>query len=801
MNLRLALVIALLGCIRFSDAQECLLSFSGKVFDKEKIPLEGATISLQPGSHSMVTGQGGVFDFHGLCPGKFLAIVRYVGLETERDSIVVNAPVYREYHLEQDALLETVVIHGDREPEAGAQVISTLHRTQLDAEAGKSLGESLRSVSGVNTIQAGPGIFKPVIHGVHSQRILILNNGVRQEGQQWGAEHAPEIDPFTANDIQVIKDASAIRYGVDAIGGVVLVNPPDLPEAPGTGGFFHTTGQSNGRGGTISGSLQGGLAERPGWGWRVQGTKKQLGDFHAARYNLSNTGIRESDVSGGIGYHRDRGGIDLFASRFNTDIGILSGTSVGNLEDLARLIGAEIPANTLPFTRTVANPRQDVTHSLTRLRGHLVRPGFTWRMQYAWQRNARKEFDVRRSTLSGLPAINLQLDTHTLDTECQPKTGADRKILFGLNGMYQYNRNIPGTQRIPFIPDFVTMTGGAYAVFRKQTETFTWDLGARADLRHYSIAGYDFSNTLYRQQLNFANISATAGLSLKTAYSGRFSTSLSSAWRPPHVAELFSLGTHQSAAAIEYGLFLDPATNQIRNANEVRFRNEQAIKWVAEWKGKLGGTELEVSTYANLIFNYFWLRPGGITTNTRGAYPFFRYNQSNALFTGTDVELTIPFAERLKISSRTSLIRAADITNHDFLSFIPASRSEVRLRYEKPNAGKARNVFAELTGNHVFRQWRAPRTISPADFLAASRTGTNPLNGESSNFDFMAPPQGYFLLNARIGFSVPGKRARYDFLLSGDNLLNTSYREYTNRFRYYADDLGRNIRFSFKVIF
>lgn len=34
----------------------------------------------------------------------------------------------------------------------------------------------------------------PVIHGLHSNRILILNNEVRQEGQQWGADHAPEID-------------------------------------------------------------------------------------------------------------------------------------------------------------------------------------------------------------------------------------------------------------------------------------------------------------------------------------------------------------------------------------------------------------------------------------------------------------------------------------------------------------------------------------------------------------------------------------------------------------------------------
>jgi len=788
-------------CAQLLCAQDCVLSFSGKVTDAEGIPLQGATVSVQQANNQTVTGPNGIFDIHDLCPGKYLVVIRYVGLQTVRDSVSLKASQYRDYRLKQDLLLETVIVHGDRAPEAGAQTVATMKRPQLDAQAGKSLGEALRSISGVNTIQAGPGIFKPVIHGVHSQRILILNNGVRQEGQQWGAEHAPEIDPFTANDIQVIKDASAIRYGVDAIGGVVLVNPPDLPETPGIGGYFHTTGQSNGRGGTVSGSLQGGVNGKPGWGWRVQGTKRRLGDFHSARYNLTNTGINETSISGAAGYHHERGGFDVFASRFNTDIGILSGTAVGNLEDLGRLIGSETPANTHPFSYSIRNPGQAVVHSLTRLRGHLVRPGFTWRMQYAWQQNSRKEFDVRRGSLSDLPSIDLRLNTHTLETEWQPKTATDRKILFGLNGMYQYNRNIPGTQRIPFIPDFVTMTSGAYAVVRRQTGTVTVEIGTRFDLRHYSIAGYDFSNTIYRQRLNFANFSAIAGLSWKPGNAGVFSTSLSSAWRPPHVAELFSLGTHQSAAAIEYGLFLDPATNRIRNAAEVKFRNEQALKWVNGWKGSVWGIDMEITAYANLIFNYFWLRPGGITNNTRGAYPFFRYDQSTALFTGADVEATIPAGNKFRILPKASLLRATDITNNDFLSFIPASRGEVRLRYDAPITGRAKNAFAELTGTHVFRQGRAPRTIAPAEFLSASASGTDPLGGSDRNFDFMNPPDGYFLLNASAGFSIPGRKARYDVRISGDNLLNTVYREYTNRFRYYADDLGRNIRISFKIIF
>jgi iron complex outermembrane receptor protein len=84
-------------------------------------------------------------------------------------------------------------------------------------------------LAGVTTLQTGSSISKPVIHGLHSNRILIMNNGVRQEGQQWGSEHAPEIDPFIATRLSVVKGAAGVRYGSDAIGGVILVEPEELP--------------------------------------------------------------------------------------------------------------------------------------------------------------------------------------------------------------------------------------------------------------------------------------------------------------------------------------------------------------------------------------------------------------------------------------------------------------------------------------------------------------------------------------------------------------------------------------------
>ena len=214
------------------------------------------------------------------------------------------------------------------------QTFRALSGTALEETNGMTLRESLKELPRVSSIQSEPSIFKPVIHGVHSQRILILNNGIRQERQQWGAEHAPEIDPFIASNIVEIKDAGAIKYGTDALGGVIKINPPDLPTTNTFGGELNMIGQSNGRSGTISGMVEGGLKKFKGFGLRVQGIGKNSGDFHERDYNLSNTGYNELNYSLATGYHKENVGIEIYYSHFKTEIGILRGSSVESASNL-----------------------------------------------------------------------------------------------------------------------------------------------------------------------------------------------------------------------------------------------------------------------------------------------------------------------------------------------------------------------------------------------------------------------------------------------------------------------------------
>jgi iron complex outermembrane receptor protein len=800
--LRLFIILILFfPSIAFSQSN-CSFTFSGKIVSAKE-PLPGAAIVFHEEQKGAISDVEGKFSIEGLCARMYTFHIHFLGYKPLAVDIDLrNGNIDRTITLEEELKkLDEVVVQGQTQNIDNVQNYVTLGEKELAATAGKTLGESLKEAPGVSTIQAGPGIFKPVIHGVHSTRVLILNHGIRQEGQQWGAEHAPEVDPFVASELVVIKDASAIKYGTDALGGVIVVNPAPLPERAGLGGSINAIGQSNGRAGTLSGMLEGGLKNQEGWGWRLQGTAKRAGDYHTPDYQLTNTGSKELDFSVATGYHGKTFGTEVFFSHFQTELAILKGTAISNLDDLLTAMEKSPPQYTSPFSYDIGEPRQQVAHNLLKVLVHKETGNGDIHFQYGLQNNARKEFDIRRGSLSELPAIDLQLNTHTFEGEWEIDNEDKSSFCFGANGMIQQNSNVAGTQRIPFIPNYTSFSGGPFAVAKLFVNAWTIDLGARYDYRSYSISGYDFKNTLYRSNLHFQNVSATAGATVKLKDDQSLSFNVSSAWRPPHVAELYSLGTHQSAASIEYGLLLNDTTNEVMDIGDVDFRIEKALKWVSTYRYQKERLQFEATAYINFIFNYIYLRPTGVTQNIRGTYPYFRYTQTDALFTGLDLSAVWQAAKRIAITPKVSLIRASDYANKDYLVFVPGNRFELGAHYEIPKWKKLSNIFLESKWKYVMRQVRAPRVVTVRELKQSQEDGTNLFQDDSSNFDFMGAPDGYLLWNMSAGIAVPANKGRYEFRVSVENMLNTRYREYTNRFRYYADDLGSNLIFGVKYVF
>jgi len=790
----------LLSFIRV-HSQSCQQLVHGTVTSETSEQLAGATVELVPG-YVTITDSEGAFRFEQVCEGTYTLRIRFVGF-TPHESVVVipSSGALSVVLAVQKTLLETVEVHDHFEHTSRSNTYQAISGKELDKTRGLSLGESLKKISGVSSIQTGPSIFKPVIHGLHSQRILILNNGIRQEGQQWGAEHAPEIDPFIASNIIVIKDASAIKYGTDALGGVVVVNPADLPEEKGIGGELNMVTQTNGRAGTISGMLEQGSGKFEGFGWRVQGTGRKSGDAHTPDYMLSNTGFTEFNFSVAAGIHKKAKGIDVFFSRFQTELGILKGSSIGSTEDLRNAMEREPPQYTKPFTYSIENPRQRVSHNLVKVSGHLHTDYGDMKAQYGFQYNTRKEFDIRRDSLNSIPAIDLELITHTLDAEWQQHTPKKYSSNAGINMMIQINNNLPGTQRIPFIPDFTNYSGGVFYVGKLTLEKWAVDAGTRYDYRYYQVVGYDFANRIYRSRYSLGNLSFSIGASRSFSKQVSFRTNLASSWRPPHVSELYSFGVHQSAAAIEYGLLLDEHTGQVKNVDEVHFKNEKALKWVNTWRLSKARFTTEVTGYANYIFNFIYLRPYGVTQTVRGVYPYFRYTQTNASFAGTDLFGEFQAAKNLNISGKISLLRAADRSNQDYLIYIPPNRYELGFEWSRTLQKGGPAFSAEASATYMDEQRRAPRVVTVNEILDAYEQQQDPFEDDNRNFDFVPAPPAYFLLSVQAGFSHKLKNSKLDIRLRVANLLNETYREYTNRMRYYADETGRNLSLALKVSF
>ena len=227
---------------------QCDAIFKGNVVsaaDNNSLPL--ATIELLDLQKSTVTNENGEFIFENLCTDKLRVRVRYLGFQPFEEVVDLSIqPEFVEIKLQVESQeLAEITVESNKARAIASLKVNTLDKFVLDKVPAKSLGEVLSEFTGVNMLQTGPTITKPIIHGMHSNRILIMNNGIRQEGQQWGQEHAPEIDPFMANNLELIKGAAAVKYGSDAIGGVILVNPDDLPRSGPISGKLSAIGATN----------------------------------------------------------------------------------------------------------------------------------------------------------------------------------------------------------------------------------------------------------------------------------------------------------------------------------------------------------------------------------------------------------------------------------------------------------------------------------------------------------------------------------------------------------------------------
>ncbi len=792
-KIRLFVFVVLLTFSRTVNAQQALCPFSlqGHVFvsDTVKLVAGGASVYIEPSKKTVATDSTGSFIITGICKGKTKLVITYEGYRT-MDTVInitqnmtLNFLLFSTSEQLKSVTITSEIIHKDQITTA---VRSILSGRALEETRGLSLGESLKGITGVNSLQMGPAVSKPIIHGVYSNRILILNNGVRQEGQNWGNDHAPEIDPFIATKITVIKGAASIRYGSDAIGGVVLLDPKDLRQEPGVDGELNLVGISNGHVGVASGMVEGGAGGKlEGLSWRLQGTVKRAGNAQAADYYLGNTGFNENDYSATVQYNKTHYGMSLYYSQFDTRIGIADASVVGTAADFA--YAPSEPAVKADFTYSIGRPYQTVNHQLVKASGFADLPNNGGRLEavYAFQRDVRQEFDADASYNSGnsntnsIPDLNFQLNTSTVDLIWEHPP-IKNKIAGSVGFNFITHSNVEqGTGYVQLIPNFEDYGGGVFAIEKLQLDKLTLEGGLRYDYRWLQVYKLDPTTLVEtRPTQSWQNVTINAGATYRFSdkFSGTFN--FGSAWRPPSVLELWADGIHQSAASWEFG----DSTLKLEKA----YNSSVAVKYSS------AHFEAELGLYVNYFQNYIYAKPDSfVVSQIQGTFPAFTYTQvKDALFTGIDFNFTYTFLDHFSLVSKTSIVRARDLDLHQWLINIPADRYDNTLRYQWAKVGRCRNVYIGASNLAVSRQ---TRLTAPLPLAAV------PTIPELTYNKLISSPGSYILWGAVAGCSVPMGRQFIDISLTISNLTNVAYRDYMNLFRYYVDDLGRNISVRIKI--
>jgi len=759
-------VILYFACVLISFnsvAQNCNLTIEGRVLDEApNTPLSYVNILIQELATGTTTDTNGNFRFDDVCPGHYHMTFSHIGCEGDRIHLDLISDTILNMKLSHTPTsLSTVLIEG-KKSNIILQPNLSVNRQAIEDNANHSLSSMLEIEAGVHLIKNGSGISKPIVQGLYGNRLTILNNGIVQSGQQWGNDHSPEIDPFTADKITVVKGTSAIEYGSGNLGSVILVEPKRISNDPHLHGQINYAFETNGRGHNVNARLS---KYTPLFAWKINGTVRKYGDRKSANYFLNNIGTEE--VSFAIQLEKslkDRLFLDFYASTFNTRLGILRGSHIGNITDLERTLISEVPFFTEPdFSYGLEAPKQHVSHQLVKGKAkYFLQEDQILELILAGQINNRKEFDVRRSGRSDVPSLNIAQNTFNAELKYTNEFDGKWKLKIGSQNIMTDNTNNPNTGILPLIPDYFSWKTGQYTTLSKTLFSIDWNIGVRYDYELQNVVtisrGIDKEIVRYKNQ--FHNISSVLSTKYEISNSQSFSWNIGYATRNPAINELYSNGLHQGVSGIEEG--------DIDLVPEKALKNTLEYKWIPNTNFSFNSL-----FYHQHFRKYISLIPQDeIRETIRGFFPVFKYEQTDANLYGIDIstQFTIgnSFFGMLKYSYLKGINTEDDIPlvfmppNSFFGSLVYRTNKQIGLSKIKLDASEI-----EINNRYVFKQ-----------------------NNLLTEQDFVPPPAAYNLVGIKISTNIISSSYKIRCFIKADNLFNIAYRDYLNRQRYFADDIG-----------
>jgi iron complex outermembrane receptor protein len=741
------------------------INFSGKITDVQTgEPLRGASVLLAEVRLGAATDSSGFFSFRNVPAGHHTVEISYSGFTSEVVHMDILTTMTKDFAIapsvkEQVGITVTGVAHATSIRHAPIPV-SIMRRQDMLQTPATNIIDLLSRQPGVAQIGTGPAISKPVIRGLGFNRVVVVNDGVRQEGQQWGEEHGIEIDELSVQRAEVLKGPASLMYGSDALAGVVnfITNVP-VPEGTIRGNIL-TNFQSNNSLLGFNGNIAG---NQNGFNWNLYGTNRSARDYQN-RFDgrVLNSRFRENNFGGYVGLNRSWGFSHLVFSAVNQDLGMVEGArdeTTGEFKvfpdsPLERIATAGDFSSRRPMV-----PYQNVRHYklLTDNSFNIGRSRL--KVNLGYQNNLRKELGEAEHPDEA--HLYFDLKTHNYNLQWTLPQTKDWQTTVGVSGMQQSNRN-KGEEVI--IPEYNLFDVGAFVFMQKFFNRTTLTGGLRFDNRSISskafMEGSEAKFEAFTRQ--FSNASGSAGISYRPSDAVTLKGNIAKGFRAPTLSELASNGAHEGTNRYEIG--------------QQNLRSEKSFQADAGVEMDYTHFSISMNAFYNRINDFIFYRrlqneAGGdsLIMDNGEELQAFKFDQNTARLAGLEVVLDIhphPL-DWLHFENTFSFVRGTfneTLDGSNNLPLIPAARLNSELRMDFGKNGKSlRNFYFLVETNTVFNQENA--------FTGYNTETTTP---------------GYVLLNSGIGADLMSRKGNtvVSLHLALNNLTDVAYQEHLSRLKY-----------------
>ncbi|HWP82044.1 MAG TPA: TonB-dependent receptor [Bacteroidota bacterium] len=638
-------------------------------------PLVGVNILMPALKRGTTTDTEGRYSFDNLHEGVYTLRFSYLGYATATFTVVIEDRDVELNVVLQPSILQLPSITVTGKPQAtdilsSTQSTDVLEEHEIARLRGQTIGGTLDHLPGVSVLSTGTGVAKPVIRGLSSQRVLIINDGVRQEGQQWADEHGPEIDVFQAEKIEVVRGPGSILYGSDALGGVVNVVYPDLHVAPPGRSKLESVVSVNAfsNNDQLSGAL--GLSGAIGrFGYRGNISMRDAGDIRTPRGILFNSGSEELNGSGTIGYTGESGFFNATYTRFSTKLRFH--------ED--------------PILDPGATPYQQITHDKLNFHSNVSLEGLRLESHGGWQKNVRQEFE---EDIAADPALELVTSTYTFDAK-----GHHRPFgpVFGTVGLSMMRQNFDSRRQEKLIPNSKALNLAAFLYEEFNLEPISFSGGIRFDSRSLDVEESAELN-VQAQERSYTALSGSIGATYRPLESFAIIASYANGWRAPTAFELFADGVHEGTATYEVGL----ATLLPERSSNV----DLSLRYVAP------SLVAQMTVYRNRIIDYIYAAPTGLI-DSASTFPIYQYRQADATLIGGELSLKAQLASWWQLHITADVVRGENNETKNPLPRIPAPKVYIETQFQLEALGPLHHPHLNVRIRSVGKQSRVDLQETP----------------------------------------------------------------------------------------